>query len=176
MNTRRALLVALGGIFAVARSTPGGAQSFPPPKAADLLTTLGNPNRLERTLVGVAALRQLLLLEVSRGREIDLKRWREDTPSFSEYLNQLRNADLRKNISVRLNDPKQQTVFDEITRSVLPRVKKIEDALRAGGLQPGSPLAVDLLDSFIQINLFLVATSPKNDSWYCRIYPLDVFC
>ena len=176
MNRRRAFLsmVATSGIVV----WPGVAiaQAFKAPDPEDLFKLIENPNLVERSIAATSSLRELLLLELSRKQAINVERWRTDSEKFIALLNQLRDESARKSVLMRLKKPDERAALNAITEKAIPAARQMEDVLKNGGLQPGSPISTDLLRSFLQVNLFLVARSSGNDSWYCRIYPLSIVC
>jgi len=177
MMKRRAFLSVATGSLLLAGSERASAQAFKPPQPEDLLILLRTPALIEKILLGASALRTLLLFERSR-IEKDEKGdiWHRDEAKFFALLGQLRDPVAQATVMKQLESKDARTYSNNLTEKAIPVVKKMQDTLGKGGLLPGSLLSTDLLTSFLQVNRFLTALSHENDSWYCRIYPLSVFC
>ena len=177
MMKRRAFLSVATGSLLVAGSEMASAQAFKPPQSEDLLRLLRTPALIEKILLATSALRTLLLFERSR-IEKDEKGdiWHRDEEKFFALLGQLRDPVAQATVMKQLESKDARSYSNSVTVKAIPVVKRMEDSLGKGGLPPGSPLSIDLLTSFLQVDHFLTVLSHENDSWYCRIYPLSVFC
>lgn len=161
----------------LARQASAQPRSMVVPKPDELYHALKTPANSERVILGVSALRTLLLFEFTRHiKSGDDAVWLKDREEFFKLLGLMRNPEARDIVSKMIERVDPRAVAPEISEIAIPAARRYEDILNKGGVQAGSPQSADLLSAFFNFNRFLVAYSPDNQRWYCRYYPLSAAC
>jgi hypothetical protein len=175
MNRRDLFL----GTAAIALAGHGSAeaQAFKVPSPDVLYNFLKTPQQADALAYIVSSLRTLLLLHLSRRPEgNDINFWHRDREKFFELVRLLGDQWKREIVSKLIDSRDPRAIAEAITEPALPVARNIERILHEGGLQAGSPLSNDLIGGFLSFNRYIVALSPDDRGWYCRIFPLSYAC
>ena len=177
MIGRRRAILGLITLPTLMASRQVHAQTVPMPSIDALAKLLELPALAEKAALGTSALRTLIWFEASRSDSSDtFAALTKDSKLFFDTINQLRDAGIRQSVRASLASEEVKKRVEDTTNKAMPTVKRIEETLSKGGLPPAAPLSKDLLTSFLQVNQFVVALSPNNDGWYCKVYPFRIVC
>jgi hypothetical protein len=177
MTDRRALLVAPVALALGSRAVRAQGPGLSVPPVAALLARLETPARMRPIIDGMVALRTLLLYSLHGDQAGADEAYLRDRDAFFGLLQDLQKPD--RLAAARTAYESSVQAVNGATEAALPVARRIEVALDKDGLRSGTPYSSYLLKSFLQFNqavLLSGAARAADAPWYCKIYPLRVFC
>lgn len=177
MTSRRIVVSAAATIALTSTWRPARAQVLKVPDPMELRVVMKDVARAELIVRATDALRTLLSQTepaLRNQQAFDLWRTGSDRMGASRAL--LTSGEAQAVVQKNLDDKKLVDEVRASTQQTIASAKKMEAALKQGGLSPDSPLSNFLFRSFFQFDQFIVLRTQNKQRWYCDIYPFSLFC
>jgi len=179
---RRTLAAAVLGMGALAYTSGARAQTPRFDKAADLYQLIKNRDRLTLMVATVSTMRVVLAIslygEKTSGEKI------VNDPIFNELRTMLLSPQRQESLlEAVVKDPDGVNArLDALREQTLqPVLERLTNVLREACGTPGSSVAIEFRQTFVQFTELVEVSQPKGSTpagkgWWCNCYGLSVLC